>query len=211
MRDDPFLAERRTKTTNCLAMNANFPLSRGGAREAGAMQRRAYHEAGGGPRKHRGKARAPNRVAEGRAQATGGASRYDDGDDSDDESDDDGRDDALVAIMADEFWVLLFAIVYAFGFVFFVLGCTFKWYGSRHPFWTRVIWGFAGWVVLTTMYILDPRLEHWKRRLTPSLKAANRAWRWAVDTWREKKIGDAIAEWWRWRTTYKPPPVAEMV
>ena len=105
MRDDP--VSRREANENNELFGNEMRISRS---VAGAHARRARCSGGrttrpgAGLGSTAGRRGPPNRVAEVRAQATGGASRYDDGDDSDDESDDDGRDDALVAIMADEFW-----------------------------------------------------------------------------------------------------------
>jgi hypothetical protein len=158
--------------------------------------RRAYHETGvsGGvaPDQYVGaKGKAAKRSAARAAKAR-----------EEEEEEPSSLLDDVFAFLEDEFWLLFFAILYAFSFVFFLLACAHKYHGSRKKVWTYVIVAFVPWTVGTLMYLIDPRLERW------TLDALTKAYfRYQELRHKPEALAEEIRKWWRWRREYKPKRV----
>jgi len=106
----------------------------------------------------------------------------------------------FLAFLEDEFWLFLFAIVYAFSLIAFLLAVASKYYGSRRKLWTRIIVLFVPWTVATTMYLIDPRWDSW------TVAAVKKTYfRYCELRHKPKELLEAIEKWWRWRREYKPP------
>ena len=69
--------------------------------------------------------------------------------------------DEILRFLDEEFWLIFFAVIYAFSIIFFTLAIMNKLMGSRHSMWNWIIGLFIPWFIVTTMYLIDPRIEQW--------------------------------------------------
>uniref|UniRef100_A0A7S0SS17 Uncharacterized protein n=1 Tax=Mantoniella antarctica TaxID=81844 RepID=A0A7S0SS17_9CHLO len=166
------------------------------------MQRRMYHDTGGSRSEVQAqpqeeydgtKSKQAKRTAAAPAQSTsdGVMDMFDD----------------FVKFMDEEFWLIFFAVIYAFTLIFFMLAVTNKIFGSKHAVWSWVIGLYIPWFVITTLYLIDPRLEQW------SVAMVTKIYHRAQELRHREGLGgvkEAMAKWWKWRKEYKPPRVGNV-
>jgi len=82
-----------------------------------------------------------------------------------------------------------------------------KIFGSKHAVWSWVIGLYIPWFVITTLYLIDPRLEQWSVAMVTKIyhRAQELRHREGLEG-----VKEAMAKWWKWRKEYKPPRVGNV-
>lgn len=115
--------------------------------------------------------------------------------------------DDVMSFIDEEFWLVFFAVIYAFSLIFFVLAVINKAFGSKHRMWNWIIGMFVPWIAATTMYLIDPRWEQW------SVATVTKMWYRAQELRHQEGLAGlkgAVVKWWKWRKDYKPPRVSNV-